>query len=885
MSSILLTDFNVGNSFCRAKHKNGGVAIYLRAELTYKIIDVTRYCEELNFEITAIELDTYNLIVLAIYRSPNGKVETFMSKLEELLIYLARYKQRVIICGDVNAEFDITTSNNSALIFQNLLRQEGYYCINREPTRMTSCLDNIITNMHSKTYQLSIIQPNLSDHMALHLEITEVTKNKNNDSTKGSKVTFRQFTATGLENFKQSLNRIEWNTLINSNELNAEKTFNLFFITFLNEFNICFPEKSRTRNNYSVGGKRKNKFHYPETIAKMRDKLIVLNDMAKNNLCTHKFVKEFRRSYRNELRKAKFKHHENIIESADNKCKAAWQIINTHAKNNVNPKNNIDPDTFNSHFINTTLDISKKVPSTAQAALTYLYHANNIVNSKFTLKNVSCAQVLKAINKLRTSNSKDYYDLSNSLIKEVKYEIIKPLTYVLNLCINEGIFPDILKISKVIPIHKNGETANLCNYRPISLVPIFSKIFETILKEQLYQYFNVNGLFADYQYGFRTGRSTMDAVKSLIEILYQTFENDKYAEATFCDLSKAFDCVDHHILLAKLEFWGIEDRELEIFRSYLANRSQTVYTDGKHSQLKPINIGVPQGSVLGPLLFIIMINDVGFNIRSQTSVYADDVTFINVESSLSDLSISTKMTSDYIHQWFVANGFFLNDNKTQQQTYTLKSMEPSITDTVKFLGILIDKRLTWQSHINYVSTRLSRITYLLKNLTHYVSYEYVRSAYFAFFQSVMRYGLILWGSSSNISVILRIQKKAIRILTSSKLDEHCKPLFIQTKILTVINLYIYDILSEIKNNINEFNTRQNIHDHKTRYNQLIDYPYCRINKSKQYYKVKGIKLINKLPASMFDLSQQAFNKKIYNWLLKNPFYSVNEFLDCNITEL
>ena len=209
-------------------------------------------------------------------------------------------------------------------------------------------------------------------------------------------------------------------------------------------------------------------------------------------------------------------------------------------------------------------------------------------------------------------------------------EILTPLTYCINKCLNDGVFPSRLKTARVIPLFKGGDKSLMKNYRPISLVPVLGKIIETIAKNQLTAYFDAHNLFSSDQYGFRKGISTMDATETIVTNVYTAMENGELAQITACGLTKAFDCVDHRIRLRKLAQYGVSGNALNFFRSYLENRFQIVDLDGVRSDPVVLESGVPQGSILGPLMFLVMINDLPNNVKSAKAVlFADDTNFFN----------------------------------------------------------------------------------------------------------------------------------------------------------------------------------------------------------------------------------------------------------------
>jgi hypothetical protein len=443
----------------------------------------------------------------------------------------------------------------------------------------------------------------------------------------------------------------------------------------------------------------------------------------------------------------------------------------------------------------------------------------------------------------------------------------------------EGVFPTCLKISSVVPIYKKGNHDSPSSYRLIYCIPVLAKVFEKVLKTRLYFYFEDANLFSCSQFGFRAGKSTVDAVDSLVDKLLQSMENGYSAQVTLCDLSKAFDCVRHDILLSKLEFYGLHGKELAIFKSYLEKRKQVVDLRGSFSKVVDVTVGVPQGSILGPILFLVLINDLSSNVSCYSTMYADDSSFLSSHKDPENLKSLINESLREANIWFQTNGLFLNEEKTKKLLVSLRpnfNME-DCEEAVKLLGIIIDSRLSWSHHIDEVCKRLSRVIFLLANLRKHVTYKYMKIAYFAFFESILRYGLIVWGNGIGIEKVLVLQKKAIRILTNSQPLEHCKPLFVETGILTVVNLYVYNILILVKKQYFKYDLRGQMYEYNIRTRTNLNYNRCRLSKTMNYHATLSVKLFNKLPNAMHQMPYRRFCNALYGWLQKNPFYHLNEF--------
>ena len=591
-----------------------------------------------------------------------------------------------------------------------------------------------------------------------------------------------------------------------------------------------------------------------------------------------------RNKYKQAILETKKSYNLKNIERASNKCKAAWKIINTVAKEKDTGKNVISPNQFNEYFISSVEKIRHDLVESKESTSDPIIQQS--VDCKFVFfSEVNTDTVLNVVNRLKPSDSTDVYGISNNLIKKVIDYVLFPLTFCINKCLNEGVFPSMLKLSKVVPIYKKGKTDSPSSYRPISLVPVFSKIIESIVKNQICSYLEDFNILSPSQFGFRPGRSAIDAVVTLIQEILLVFESRGFATTIFCDLSKAFDCVDHSILLKKLEHYGISGIGHKFFKSYLEERNQIVCVDGNRSDIGVMKCGVPQGSILGPLLFLLMINDLPTHVSAKTILYADDTTFFNANLDFNQLNKVTESTQSLATLWFRANGFLLNESKTQELLFSLRDKPcTKNNDDIKFLGIVVDSQLTWKPHIKYVSGKLSRVIYLLKNLKNHVPISYVRTAYFAFFQSIISYGILLWGNSAYVNDILLLQKKAVRIITGSSCVAHCKPLFINLGVMTVTNLYIYHLLMYTKNRSPELDHRRDIHSYNTRNRNRIDIQYNRLSKTCNSFDVLGLKLFNKIPHRWCDKPLDIFKSKLYEFLVAS-LYFVDEFLEFQFNDV
>ena len=324
------------------------------------------------------------------------------------------------------------------------------------------------------------------------------------------------------------------------------------------------------------------------------------------------------------------------------------------------------------------------------------------------------------------------------------------------------------------------------------------KILEKLMYKRLYAFLDYNNIIYDLQFGFRQQYSTSHALINITENISKALDDGNIGCGVFVDLQKAFDTVDHQILLAKLNHYGIRGVSNDWFKSYLSNRSQYVSINGYESGLAAINCGVPQGSVLGPLLFLLYINDLNQAIKfCKVHHFADDTNLLCLSNSIKKLSKLVNADLKHLLNWLNGNKISLNVKKTEMIIFKSKQkkLEGDLkiklcgkrlypTESVKYLGVKIDANLTWQHHVNDLSTKLNRANALLFKMRKYVSLKILRSIYFAIFDSYLCYCCLVWAQNfSTIQRILILQKKAVRIINFQPRNSHTSPLFKQNSIL------------------------------------------------------------------------------------------------------
>lgn len=357
-----------------------------------------------------------------------------------------------------------------------------------------------------------------------------------------------------------------------------------------------------------------------------------------------------------------------------------------------------------------------------------------------------------------------------------------------------------------------------------------------------------------------------------MECIFDARDNKLTAEITACDLSKAFDCVSHNILLKKLQYYGIRGNAYNILKSYLENRKQTVWWQNNYSAQRAVEVGVPQGSILGPLLFIIYINDLPNNIaNSKTCIYADD-TSILVKGMGKDVQCKRTNALKSAENWFKTNKLKLNAEKTKSLTIGDKQEE-----TINLLGINVDGGLTWRSHIDMLCIKLSRAIYSIRVMRQVSTQQAAKLTYYANFHSIASYGVTIWGRSSDFERVLILQKKALRTLCGMRNSESCRETFKRERILTIASVYILSCVKYVHTNQMRFTRNEEFHQYDTRNRKYFVVPHHRLCMTQRGVDYWGVKMYNHLPAEVKALNKTRFKKRVRELLLKNTIYNMNEY--------
>ena len=436
---------------------------------------------------------------------------------------------------------------------------------------------------------------------------------------------------------------------------------------------------------------------------------------------------------------------------------------------------------------------------------------------------------------LNKKTSQDINDISIPILQHVIAYIHKPLTHIFNLSIDLGIFPENMKVSKVLPLYKkSGSQFDLNNYRGISIINAFSKILEKLMSDRLFIFLFRSNFFYDKQFGFLLGRSTNQAILDVINFVSNIINDGKMALCLCLDIRKAFDAIPHSILFKKLENAGIRGNYLDWFKSYLSNRSQKVKLNNIFSTLFPLGeVGVLQGSILGVLLFLIFINDIGYVSQNLYSVlFADDINSLIMGNNIQEIIEFSNLEIKKLVSWYNSNKLSINSSKSKCMLFKHKflnylnleivddfpvlpiyidmnnqgendpqkisriTMVPNKKeDTIRVLGVYLDQNLSMSPHMNIVRTRAAKGLHSLNSMKHILDKDRLKMIYFAHVHSHLSYCINTFClmNQTTIKPLILLQKKAIRLICGAEFRAHTLPLFIKEQILPLEKLIDYHI--------------------------------------------------------------------------------------------
>ena len=752
-----------------------------------------------------------NIIVGVIYRSPNTDAELFNDRMLHLLHTIHQERKLCYLMGDYNLNLLNVGLHEPTNDFLNQMYSFSLIPVITKPTRITessaTLIDNIFTNDIKADVKSGILYTDISDHFPIFMIIDHASFSRTS--------TFIEITDMKEENintFENKLNDCDFSSVLECD--NAEEAYTALHTIIINAYNVAFPRKK-----IKIGYRNRLPWLTPAMKISIRNKNKLYVKSKKH--CNEQNRKSYR-DYRTALNRVLTKAERNYYEYRLNKNKGdlakSWRVLKevigskrdctdtnkfTVGNREVTDKLEI-ANLFNNYFINIGPSLDKKIPDNVRSPLYYMPSCNK---ESLYFQPVCSEEILSLTKQLKNSSAGPD-SLSPSLLKRTIRHYIDPLVHVLNLSLQSGEVPEELKVSNIIPLFKEGDVKSVNNYRPISLLSALSKLFEKVVYNRIFNFIEKHEILYQYQFGFRPKHSTTTALITLTDKLLTFFDNGMKTVGLFLDFSKAFDTINHKVLLKKLENYGIRGKCLEWIKSYLTNRKQRVIYNGTSSSELIVKCGVPQGSILGPLLFILYINDLSNVSPLLTPImYADDSSFFLQGTNIDNIITGINTETENILTWLEVNRLSLNTKKSKWVLFDCAKNRGQVrhdwqikirgeiinqVENIKFLGIILDERLSWKEHVRYISTKLAKSIGILGKAKKYICKKLLLSLYYSFIYPHLNYVVPVWGNCAQIHLksVVKMQKKAVRFIDSAPSYTSTEPLFNKYLLLSLEKIYI-----------------------------------------------------------------------------------------------
>ena len=554
--------------------------------------------------------------------------------------------------------------------------------------------------------------------------------------------------------------------------------------------------------------------------------------------------------------------------------------------NNIDEKNQkVVVNIFNEHCTNLGKELANKITQPTSSVI-----RRNLMNSNIFFSNTDQFEVSNCIKELKIKKSTGYDQINSKTIKSIGNYIASPLSDVINKIFVQGKFPNSLKTGIISPIFKKGDKKVVSNYRPISVISNIAKIVEKVIKKRIVSYLETNNILSSNQFGFRQGVSTEDAIFRLTNNIHENLDNNKAVLCVFLDLAKAFDTVNHTKLLTVLEDLGFRGVALDLIGGYLENRVQRVKVGGELSEPLTVEYGVPQGTVLGPVLFTMYINGLlNQNTTGDISSFADDTVIMYTAENWNELKTIAEGDLKIVKSWFDEMYLTINFDKTKFIPFScnranipayshlriiIENREFAIykTNSVQYLGIEIDRFLRWDVHVNNLIKKLRSIIFKFRQLKSFMNHKNLKMIYHALVESLLQYGITGWGSlyKSHLDPLEKVQKIFIKIICSRGRLFPTDQLFRLSGLMDIRQLFSYRLL------LLQFRKKipltHIIHTYDTRHKKVTKIKTGKANKSIGQRMPKFILnvLYGKLPDFIRNFSSFfKYKKSVRSWILSN----------------
>jgi len=880
----------------RKDRGGGGISIYVSAKLKSKIIsDICVITPVAEFCGAAVSLSaSVTINVIGFYRPPgNSTIEQFCNFYENSILSKFSPSQMIVAGGDAN--INLLSSDGTIDPYTDLMYSNCFLPCITLPTRVTSNTQTIIDHIWSNiisNVKSGVFENDITDHYTIFTCILDRRSVKTLVARK-----FRDCSEMNVSKLKERLSLSLAGFHI-YDSIDIDLKTQIFLDVLYNVYNECCPVKTKL-----ISISRLNKPWFDDDLRRLCDMKHGLFRRYKANEVSFSEYSYFKNKFTALLRRSKVNYFRDKFDRCKGNIRMTWRNINdvmgrgkrADIDKIIQSGESFEDDyeiacRFNQYFSSVAGELREAIPDSDASPLGFL-GARSVDSLDFDHVTVS---EVKTVIRAMPNKSGKIDSVPVFIFKKLEMVISPIICRLFNCSLIEKKFPSALKLAEVVPVHKSGSPYAVANYRPISILPVLSKIFEKIMRARLIEFLAEYNILCDHQFGFRAGRETSDAILEFLDHAYNSLDSKSYLISVFLDLSKAFDTLDHDILLSKLEHVEVRGVVLEWFSSYLSDRRQVVGVNGTCSSVKPMNTGVPQGSVLGPLLFLIYINDMSLcSKRLHFIHFADDTTVFRTGNDIMNLMGEVNTEFRKVDDWLIANKLSLNLTKStfmvishsnipSDLSLSVRNHNLSRVNFAKFLGVLIDDRLTFKCQIGELSNKLSKSVGILYKLSHYVPPSTLKSLYFSLCHFLISYGITAWGSSASthLSRVVSLQNRAVRTLPMIGNVNN----FSSYNILKINDLYKYFCCVKLFKCFREdshkhfydcFNKLIPDHSHNTRHkaNGYFNVPICHKTRSQRSFIYVASNFWNEIPLSTRNLPQLSIFKRTYKASLVGKYSS------------
>ena len=806
-------------SLVREKKRGGGVSLFVQND--YNVIARTDL-DVMSDEIEALFIElhkdetklTKNSIIGIVYRPPAQDVNDFNDKLTEILFKVKNENKILYIMGDYNLNILDSDKHLPTANFIELMYSNSLFPLISKPTRVTqntaSLIDNIFCNDISTTDKFNgILFTDVSDHFPVF------TINYKTPQQEAHCYKSRVYSSKNISIFTNKLKECDWNPILVNTD--GKKAFSCFYSKFCQLYNESFPirtfkSKYQNKHKWLTEGLKKS--------IRIKNKLFIKyrHNPTDENLVNYK---TYKRQLSKLMKIAEREFYKNFIMDNKNNTRKIWLVIKDviNKKRSANLPNqfkfgqflvndkSVIANKFNSYFVNIGNDLSKKCPTVNINPMSYLSQSNS---DTIYLGKITKSEIETIVRSLKNASA-GFDDIHAKIIKCTYQLFIDPLAHVLNLSLKNGVFPDEMKLAKIIPLHKSGEAMNISNYRPVSVLPLFSKILERIMYSRLIGYINKHNILYKFQFGFRENHSANMALITLVDKITSAIDKGDIVIGLFLDLKKAFDTVNHKILLDKLFHYGVRGVALSWIKDYLDQRKQYVNFKNIASSESIVKCGVPQGSILGPLLFLLYINDIA-NVSQKLLplIFADDTNLFLQGKSVKETINIMNIEMSKVAKWLRANRLLLNIDKTHymifhsvkkkidsQHCVKVSDQKIEQVSNTKFIGVYLDEKLSWEKHILMIKSKVAKGLGILYKARKVFPIETLKTLYYSIIYPHLTYCIEVWGNASktHLGFLFKMQKKVLRTMTSAGYRAHTDPIFAELQFLKLPDIYNFFVMT------------------------------------------------------------------------------------------